>query len=197
MNSRTFQVAFVLALVYINGANVPDINAQSPEPLCVELGTDASEGLDDLLAGRLGGSRVAFEKRFGQPASEDLFSVQYELEGCGDLSVSYEDDVLTDILFFTPGYLDADHAEWTFGQAMQIAARLLPLDVEQRVPFRNVSFVEHQPCFSNALAAQVPVTVYEYVDDNPTPGQCSVSYEFDDAGDVLMFTVQLEIEDMS
>jgi hypothetical protein len=195
MKRSPLLTALVLALVSVV-AGLGQVAAQSPEPLCTNLGETSSSISDaaDPLAGRLGGSRETFEARFGPPSEEGAFSISYDLEGCGQMSVSYEENVLTDVSFITPGYLEAD-ALWSWAQAMGIAARLLPLDVEMREPFRNVSYVEHQPCYSTALANQVPMSVYEYVDNNPSPGQCSAVYEFDEAGEVLTFGVQLQIED--
>lgn len=174
----------------------PQTAAQSPEPLCVDFTATSTTKPEpsDPLAGRLGGTRESFEARFGPPTEETELSITYELEGCGDLFVSYEEGILTDIDFISPGHLSGD-AEWSFSQAMQIAARLLPPDVQQREAFRNVSFVEHQPCYSDALAAQVPMSVYGYLDANLMPGQCSASYELNDANEVMLFTVQLQIED--
>jgi hypothetical protein len=103
-------------------------------------------------------------------------------------------DALTDVMVFSPGF-EEEKAEWTIEEARQIASRLLPLDVELKTPHRNVDVVEHQECFSKALAETVPADVYAYVDNNPTPGQCSVVYSLDDKEKVLSFTVQLQIED--
>jgi hypothetical protein len=184
----------VLSVVFLSFTQLA--HAQSGEPLCVDFTSAPTEApeLSDPLAGRLGGTRESFEARFGPPLEESNLSIRYDLEGCADMYVSYEEGRLTDVDFFGPGVLEME-GEWSFSQAMQIANRLLPLDVEQREPFRNVSFVEHQPCMSTALAEQVPESVYAFVDNNPVQGQCSASYEFDDAGDVISFTVQLEVED--
>jgi hypothetical protein len=172
------------------------VAAQQPAPLCDPAGAANAETPvpGDPLQGRLGGTREAFEARFGPPSEEDDLSISYELAGCGNMSVEYQEGILTDIDFFAPGYLSGE-AEWTFAEAQQIASRLLPLDVEVGEPFRNVSFVEHHPCSSQTLATQVPMSVYEYVDNNPTAGQCSAVYEFNDAGDVVSIGVQLQIED--
>jgi hypothetical protein len=177
--------------------------AAKPEPLCsldkatttpVAGGaTTAPAAGADALKGRLGGSRDGFEDRFGKPTDESILFITYETKEC-DYIVSYKDDILTDVTVFSPGYED-EKAAWTIGGAGEIAKRLLPLDVELKKPHRDVSFVEQQECFSKALAGEVPDDVYAYVDNNPTPGQCSVAYSLDDRDKVLSFTVQLQIED--
>ena len=174
------------------------VAAQQPEPLCdlASAFTTETPVPSDPLQGRLGGMREAFEARFGPPSEEDNLTISYELAGCGNMSADYQEGILTDIDFFAPGYLSGE-AEWTFAEAQQIASRILPLDVQMGEPFRNVSFVEHLPCSSQALATQVPMSVYEYVDNNPTAGQCSAVFEFNNAGDVVSFGIQLQIEDPS
>lgn len=180
-----------------------DENGADPEALCVlneesdeetaeATETAVAEG-EEALDGRLGGSRDAFEDRFGEPTDEDDLFITYETDGCG-FFVGYHEDVLTDVQSFSPGFSDGE-AEWTIGEARRIANRLLPIDVELDEPYRNVSFVEHQEGFSEALAGGVPEEVYAYVDNNPVPGQCSVVYSLDDGDAVLSFTVQLQIED--
>ncbi len=55
--------------------------------------------------------------------------------------------------------------------------------------------MKHQECFSDTLADEVPEQIYAYVDNNPTPGQCSIVYILDAREDVLSFTVQLQFYD--
>jgi hypothetical protein len=175
--------------------------AQSVEPLCDAGNADAAEtpvpGADPL-AGRLGGTRASFEARFGPPADEDPF-ITYDLHGCEYMSVSYDADygeeILTRISFNGPNAASQVGA-WSFAEAQLITDRLLPLDAVSGEPFRNVSFVEHQPCESAALGERVPAALYTDYDLNAVPGQCSVAYEFDDAGDVIGFTVQMAVEDL-
>lgn len=175
--------------------------AQSADPLCDLTSISSTETPTpgaDPLDGRLGGTRASFEARFGPPADEDPF-VTYELPGCEYMSVSYDadygDEILTRISFNGPDAASQVGA-WSFSEAQAIAARLLPADVVQGDPFRNVSYVEHQPCQSTALVERVPAELYTDYDLNAVPGQCSVAYEFDDGGDVVGFTVQLAVEDL-
>jgi hypothetical protein len=195
---RAIVMTAVLSLsVVLEFAVVPELTfAQEPEPLCVlddTMSTDVPEDAD-VLAGRLGGTRETFEARFGPPKEESALFIEWELEGCGTVFVSFEEGIVTDVSIYSVGFED-DKAQWTIDEAQRIAERLLPLDVEMSDPYRNVSFVEHHECFSPALAAQVPASVYAYVDNNPQQGQCSVVYSLDDLERVQNFTVQLQIED--
>lgn len=173
----------------------PALAAQT-ESICVldqALQTASAEHLDPL-AGRLGGTREAFEARFGSPVDETLF-IEYAAAGCAAVYADYHEGVLTDVSIYFPGFED-DQSEWTLTQAIQVAERFLPLDVQMATPYRNVTFVEHHECFSQALAERVPAAVYQYVDSNPTVGQCSAVYSLDLDGDnVQSLSVQLQIED--
>ena len=169
--------------------------AADPEPLCsldgesdAATATPAAKG-GEALEGRLGGSRESFEDRFGEPADEVILIV-YELDGCGDVYVGFAEDVLTDVSIYSPGIVDGK-AEWTIDEALRIAERVLPRDAETEDPFRNESFAEHRACFSEALADEVPEAVYADLDDDPTPGQCSVVLHLDDNDGVLAIVVQL------
>ena len=173
--------------------------AADPDPLCSldeepgeATATPAAEGAA-ALEGRLGGSRDSFEDRFGEPADEVVL-ITYDLDGCGDVYVGFEEDILTDVGVYSPGIAEGE-AAWTIDEALQIAERVLPLDVEMEDPYRNVSFAEHRECFSEALADEVPESVYASVDNNPTPGQCSVVLHLDDNDGVQAIVVQLLVED--
>ena len=197
MMIRTTLAAVVVAALF---ACAPSSSlAADPDPLCSldekrgeATATPAAEGAE-ALEGRLGGSRDSFEDRFGEPADEVVL-ITYDLEGCGDVYVSFEEDILTDVNVYSPGIADGE-AEWTIDEALQIAERVLPRDVEMEDPYRNVSFAEHRECLSEALADEVPESVYAFVDNNPTPGQCSVVLHLDDNDDVLAIVVQLLVED--
>ena len=175
--------------------------AADPQPLCssdaatTSLGTatPVTKGAE-ALEGRLGGSRDDFDERFGEPASEVMW-ITYQLEGCGEVYVGFEADVVTDVGIYWPGDVD-DEAGWTIDEALRIADRVLPLDVEMEDPYRNVAFTERYECFSEALAEEVPESVYASVDDDLTPGQCSVMLQLED-DDVVAIVVQLLVEDVS
>lgn len=193
---RVLQVALLSIVLSIGGGGAHRVTAQTAEPLCTYLDAvdPAPPAESDPLAGRLGGTQHAFETRFGMAVSQDAVSAKHEIDGCGEVLLTLEEGIVTGIDFISPGFMSGD-AAWTLNESEQIVARLLPLDVEQGEPFRNVSFVEHRPCFSPSLAAELPPVLYEFVDTDPIQGQCSAYYEFDDAGDVLTFGVQLQIED--
>lgn len=195
-------VVWLATMVFALLVSITPVAAQTVEPLCEVPNASASETPElgaDPLAGRLGGTRASFETRFGLPAEEDQFSIKYDLPECAYMSVSYDadygDEILTRISFNGPEAA-SQVGEWSFAEALAIAGRLLPLDTIQGEPFRNVSFVEHQPCQSAALGERVPAALYTDYDLNAVPGQCSVAYEFDDAGEVIGFTVQLAVEDL-
>lgn len=159
---------------------------------------------DDPLAGRLGGSREAFEARFGGPSDEEVVSgVAFASEGCDGVYAYFREGVLTDVNLYAPGFegLGAeDHGAeaWTLREAERMAGRLLPAVAEVDEPVRNVSFVEHHPGFSEALADRVPPEVFADVDNNPTQGQFSSVYQLGlESDDVLAITVQLRVEDPS
>lgn len=177
--------------------SVDEAVAQSPEPLCVldeTMVPEVPEG-GDLLTGRLGGTRDAFEARFGPPADESSLFITWRFAGCDDVFVSFEEGFVTDVSVFSEDFESDSEGQWSLEDARRIAERVLPLDVQMSPPYRNISTVEHHECFSDALSVNVPATVYAYVDNNPTQGQCSVVYSLDDSERVTNFTVQLQIED--
>lgn len=195
--SRTLQVLPVFALGVALSCS-PGLlpTASAAQTLCADLGIVPSEEESlDPLAGYLGSSRESFEARFGPPTEEDSLSVQWEIEGCGTMFASFEQGLLTDVSIYQPDFEIGSEGMWLLSEATAIAARFLPADVQMSRPYRNVSFVEHHECYSDALAATVPASVYAYVDNNPTQGQCSAVYGLDDLDRVTDFTVQLQIED--
>ena len=170
--------------------------ASRAQALCADIGIAENEGESlDLLVGRIGGSRESFEARFGPPTEEDDLFTQWEIENCGTMFASFEEGILTDVSIYQPDFEIGAEGVWSLSEAGAIAAQFLPADVQMSSPYRNVSFVEHHECYSDALALTVPPSVYAYVDNNPTQGQCSAVYGLDDLDRVTDFTVQLQIED--
>jgi hypothetical protein len=158
---------------------LPAGTAQAEPPLCVLDGSAPAPtaAQQDPLAGRLGGTRESFEARFGSPIDEDPF-FEYAAEGCAAVFANYYDGIMITVSVYFPGFADGQ-SEVGISQAMLIAERLLPLDVQMSAPYRNVTFVEHHECYSQSLAERVPFTAYEYMDNNPTAGQCSAVYSLD------------------
>ena len=112
------------------------------------------------------------------------------------LRVSVQEDRLTDAGNCALGFEDHE-TEWTTEEALRIAECVLPACVEMDEPYLNVSFVEHHECFNATLADEAAESVYAYVDNNPTPGQCSLVLSPVDNDEGLSFTVQLQIDDPS
>jgi len=175
-----------------------DAPVQSQQLLCMtELDPVSAEDSDAAVSldGRLGGTQESFEARFGPPAEEDGMFITWRPEGCGDMLVSFTEGLADRISLYSVGF-EANEAQWTIEEARHIAARLLPPDVEMAKPRRNISVVEQHDCSSKALKMNVPMSVYEYSDNNPVQGQCSVVYQLGDDDRVLNFVVQLQVEEL-
>lgn len=88
----------------------------------------------EALVGRLGGTRSGFDARYGPPVAYlGGGTVQYEVEGVGRLTVSFEDDVAQRATLIAPRVAsrpleDPDPADWTLERARELAATLAPAD---------------------------------------------------------------------
>ena len=91
---------------------------------------------DEALAGRLGGSRTGFDAQYGAPVAYlGGGVVQYEVQGLGRLTVSFEDDVARRLSLVSPRPAtlpleQPDAADWSPERAREIAATLAPRDAD-------------------------------------------------------------------
>ena len=77
--------------------------AQDLEPLCLLDDTIITAVAQDAdpLKGRLGGTREAFEARFGPPKEESSLFIEWEFEGCGTVFASFEEGIVTDVSVYS------------------------------------------------------------------------------------------------
>lgn len=160
------------------------------------------------LDARLGGTVEDWEAEHGPPveqegAQADLFT-GYDLPG---FSTVFADEYLgriQSISLFSPRPAgeewtnDETHPmDWTVPKAHVLAQRLLPRDAQCDEPDENRVGGTMTECYSDALAAEVPTEVYDYVDNTPVYGGFSywLDRNLDDESRVAHIIIELEIEE--
>ncbi len=161
------------------------------------------------LDARLGGTVESWQAEFGSPVERegenaDLFT-EYVIP---DLGTVYADEYLgriESITLFAPRpegeeWTDDPHAmNWSVEEAHEIAEGFLPRDADLEELVREEwSDLDHVWCTSDALAAEVPQEIYDYVDNTPQYGRCSYALMHEDGGDgdrISWIIIGLEIEE--
>jgi hypothetical protein len=170
---------------------------------------DAVEESRPPLDARLGGTLESWQAEFGPPVERegeqaDLFT-EYAIP---DLGTVYADDYLgriESITIFAPRpegeeWTDDSHEmNWSVEQAHEIAEGFLPRDADlEKLVREEWSDLDHVLCTSDALAAEVPQEIYDYVDNTPQYGRCSYALMHEDGGDgdrISWIIIGLEIEE--
>lgn len=148
-------IAAIVVLSGIGGRNSLAVQVQTPAASPVAM-TDAAEVADlrtrvaelatrvaelggadpEAIKGRLGGSRVGFDDRYGRPAAYLApDEVAYDLTDGGRVAVRFTDDRATRIVLAAPRPGDApldrpDPADWNEETARALAARFAPADAQ-------------------------------------------------------------------
>jgi hypothetical protein len=160
------------------------------------------------LDARLGGTLESWEAEFGSPVEQegkvaDLFT-EYAIPGLGTV---YADDYLgriESITVFAPRpegeeWTDDPHEmNWSVEEAHEIAKGFLPREVRFDETLDEGSDFVHAMCSSDALAAEVPQDIYDYVDNTPQYGRCSYALFYEDHGRgdrISWIIISLEIEE--
>jgi hypothetical protein len=175
----------------------------------VALGREIAEVARLPLGARLGGTLESWVAEFGTPVEQkgehaDLFT-EYDIP---DLGTVYADEYLgriERITLFAPRpegeeWADDPHEmNWSVEDAHDIAEEFLPRDAQLEELVRGEgSDLNQVLCTSEALAAEVPQDIYDYVDNSPQYGRCSYSLLHEDGGDgdrISWIIISLEIEE--
>jgi hypothetical protein len=162
------------------------------------------------LDGRLGGTVESFQTEHGAPveAGSALFT-EYEIEGYGTVFADEYEGRIESITLFSPRpegveweYEVPHEMDWSIIEAHQLVEDFLPRDAQLNQPddsdLADDSAFGIVPTegYSPALASEVPVAVYEYVDHTFEVGQFSyvLSLNADETGVNTIF-VELEVEE--
>jgi hypothetical protein len=155
------------------------------------------------LAGRLGSSRADFEALYGTPKDPESLFIEYDIEGCGPVLVSYDDaDFVVSITIASDRPEDMSgtethEADWPIMPAFLIASSFAPTDMTckdfqiQQNPYGYVI----QECASTVLLNHTPASAWEYVDNTPTYGSFAIVIHSTDRADRFwMMTLSLGFE---
>jgi hypothetical protein len=171
--------------------------------------TEPEEEFRPPLDARLGGTVESWEAGFGSPVERegehaDLFT-EYAIPGLGTV---YADDYMgriESITLFAPRpegeeWTDDPHEmNWSVEEAHEIAEGFLPRDADLEELVREEwSDLDHVLCTSDALAAEVPQEIYDYVDNTPQYGRCSYALMHEAGGEgerISWIIIQLAIEE--
>ena len=134
------------------------------------------------LDARLGGTTESFEEKYGEPVEAEGSPVftEYKIRGYSTVFAASREGRIDNVTLFSPRpegeewINDEPHErDWSVRKAHELAARFLPRDAELEDPADEQVGVIQTVGFSQALAEEVPESVYAYVDNEYVVGQCS------------------------
>lgn len=155
--------------------------------LLLALGTPAlafAQAEDNPLNARLGSTTESFEAQYGEPKEPEegvpaLFT-EYDLPGYSTVFADSYEGFVESIALYSPrpegeewDNEEPHDLDWSLTKAHDLAERFLPLDAELEEPADERLGVIRTVGYSPALAAQVPESVYAYVDNEYAVGQLS------------------------
>lgn len=165
---------------------------------------------DDLppLSARLGSTVEDWEAKFGAPIERegphaDLFT-EYDITGYSTVFANEYLGRIERITLFAPRpegeewSNDETHdMDWTVPKAHELARRFLPRDAHCGEPDADRVGGIMTECFSDALFAEIPAEIYDYVDNTPVYGGFSywIDQNLDDESRAANIFIELEIEE--
>ena len=157
------------------------------------------------LDARLGGTTETFEEKYGEPVESDgpPSFTEYEIQGYSTVFATTREGRIDRVTLFSPRpageewkNAEPHQRDWSIKKAHDLAERFLPRDAELEDPADERSGVIRTVGFSEALAAEVPESVYAAVDTEYVVGQCGyVLMLNDDKSGVNHIIIELLVED--
>ncbi len=169
---------------------------------------DETEAARHPLDARLGGTVESWQAEFGPPIEgegehADLFT-EYDIPGYSGIYADEHLGRIESIHLFAPRPAgeewsnDEPHPmDWTISEAHKLAKQFLPRDAQYGEPDEERISGIMTECYSDSLAVEVPVEVYDDVDNTPVYGGCSywLDLHLDDESKVTNIIIQLQIEE--
>lgn len=193
-------------LVSILTGAFPAIAQKTESPCQLDLERDPTELADEdnPLAGRLGTSLKDWETLFGRPTGDDKLFPEYDVEGCGTVLLTLNEDntVVTGIWAYAPRDMDrsleeSDPDDWTVGHAQLVGASFAPIDSERGETYtvpNPYGYIRYD-YFSEQLSTEVDESNWDYVDNDPDYGSYSIVYRLTEDDTFVSVSLSLSLED--